>query len=860
MVKFKKFLSKKEEENQKNKEYIYIDYKSLKCLINQIYVKLRIEKWQFFKLFKQNHEKTQQCSLLGIISKYFPKQLSNTEYNSKIENLKSFARDVLVNEFFSLLNKEINKVYKFYSFYEKVISEKLNHLFLNEKKKNDVDAYTAIIDDYEKLNIICLQIKLFQECLITNFEAIRKICKKFDKKLRLFFNDNSLSIFYLKALTEYHNSDINYLLKMQIIEQALIILQNRTSVLLHRKKMLQKQPKKNKISRNKKNANYSEEYYLNTEESLKKTIDEYNKRLIEIINDMIHNEKYLITNINTGIYFEYDNEEKNDTSIYDYTTLNEYNEDGEYTTEQVNSLNFKENSLSLTRMFINPDEYENMLNLFFYFLNAKSVQNIFIIIINSLLNSVFSVIFHVKILQLNNIDENLINAGILFFIFILGEFISGRLFSILNTYKTWLIFFNTIFSVFIFMANFNILKEKININEERKMIYNLFLIIFSFFIGMGSSIKPVKKCLMSCLPKNNLLRFSRNFILFHKVFFYFTVLILYILHRFFKIEINKNMSVGIIVIYCIMSLLVLVLFSDFNSKDFLKYKPKFFKEFNQIKFFDSSGVILEKLADDLAFSDRNDDLIDRTSIVIEKLKEDEKKMLAIANKEFDELNAKANFNVSNIVLEKTNYLLLRLVDTSKKWRVAFLLIFVYFSSLFKQYLIYFMLQNLFMVEDNFSALNLISFVFAPLIGKIIQNMLHKLNNIELIFKLYCIGNFTMLVLKLFNLVPIIVYILLYLPFNHVMGNKLNKFFAINYLNEKTFFKINLNSLANLIFYLGKISGCVIFILECLDNIIVRTTIIFLGLAVYSTFIFFENFIRLSKIVMLGRVWSKKMIQ
>ena len=859
MVKFKKFLSKKEEENQKNKEYIYIDYKSLKCLINKIYVKFRIEKWQFFKLFKQNHEKNQKWSSFEKISKYFPKKLSNSEYNLKIENLKAFARNEPVNEFFSLLNKEINKVYKFYSSYEKIISEKLNHLFLNEKKKDEADSYTAIIDDSEKLNIICLQIKLFQECLITNFEAIRKICKKFDKKLRLFFNDNSFSIFYLKAITEYHNSDINYLLKMQIIEQALIIIQNRISVLFHRKKMLQKGPKKNKLSLNKSNLNYSEEYYLNTEESLKKQIDEYNKRLIEMINDMVHNEKYLITNINTGIYFEYDNEEKNETSIYDYLSLNEYNEDGEYTTEQVNSLNIKENSLSLTRMFINPEEYENMLNLFFYFLNDKNILNIYIIILNSLLNSGFSVIFHVGIIQFHNILGDLINIGILYCIFILGEFISGKLFPFLETYKTWLIFFNTIFSVFIFMNSFIIDWEIANINEKRKMIYTLFLVIFSFLIGMGNSNKPVKKCLMSCLPKNNLFRISRNFILIRKITFYFMVLILYILNYYLKNEIRKKMSICIIVIYSIMSLLVLVLFTDIDSKSFLKYKSNFYREFNQLKFFDSSGVVFEKIAEDLSFSDRNDDLIDRTSLVIEKLKEDEKKMLDIANKEFDELNARGNFNVSNIVQEKTNFLLLRLADSSKKYRVVFLLIFVYFSCLLKQYLIYFMLKNLFMSED-YSTKNLIPFIFAFLIGNIIQNMLHKLNNIELIFKLYCIGNFAMIVIKLFNFVPLIVYILLYVPFNHVMGNKLNKFFAINYLNEKTFFKIKLNSLANFIFYLGKISGCGIFVLECFGNITIRTIIIVLGLVTYSTFIFFENFIRLSKIVMLGRALSKKMIQ
>jgi len=92
--------------------------------------------------------------------------------------------------------------------------------------------------------------KLLFECLILNFEAIRKICKKFDKKLQNFLNKNPFCVFYLEALIDYHNSDLSYLLKMQILEQGLILIQNRVAYLIDRKKNLLKDPQKKNIVTN----------------------------------------------------------------------------------------------------------------------------------------------------------------------------------------------------------------------------------------------------------------------------------------------------------------------------------------------------------------------------------------------------------------------------------------------------------------------------------------------------------------------------------------------------------------------------------------------------------------------------------
>ena len=109
------------------------------------------------------------------------KRLNDGEYSSKINDLLDFTKNALVKDFFIELNKEINSLYKFYSREEISISNELNQLFLNKKFDNNNDSLTTIDDDAQKLYLISLKIKLLYECLILNFEAIRKICIKFDK-------------------------------------------------------------------------------------------------------------------------------------------------------------------------------------------------------------------------------------------------------------------------------------------------------------------------------------------------------------------------------------------------------------------------------------------------------------------------------------------------------------------------------------------------------------------------------------------------------------------------------------------------------------------------------------------------------
>ena len=367
MVKFKKLLDQKTTEN--NSKYTYINYKNLKRIINETYIKLRITKG---KIININPNKTIFSNFLSFFT---IKRLNDGEFSSKISDLRDFSKNPLIKDFFLELNKEINSLYKFYSREEISISNDLNQLYVN--KKFDMENLTTLDDDSQKLYLLALKIKLLYECLILNFEAIRKICKKFDKKLKTFLNNNSFCIYYIKALNDYHNSDLFYLLKMQIIEQGLILMQNKIGFINHRKNIVLNDPKKRNILANIKDIGEL------TEDDLKNEINDHLNKTTDIIEEMITNEKYTITNINIGLIMQYDGD------VHDTSEQNNYRE-GErlsfkdeyaidYDNEHINILIKKEESLSITRMFINKDVYQNIINIFFYFLNDLNYRNIVLI-------------------------------------------------------------------------------------------------------------------------------------------------------------------------------------------------------------------------------------------------------------------------------------------------------------------------------------------------------------------------------------------------------------------------------------------------------------------------------------------------
>ena len=861
MVKFKKLLEEKTTEN--NSKYTYINYKNLKRIINEIYINMRITKNSVISI---NPNKA-LCS--NFLSFFTIKRLNDGEYSSKISDLQDFInKNNLIKNFFVELNKEINSLYKFYSREEISISNELNQLFINKKFDINMESLTTIDDDSQKLYLIALKMKLLYECLILNFEAIRKICKKFDKKLKAFLNNNSFCIYYLKALIDYHNSDLAYLLKMQIIEQGLILIQNRIGYITYRKNNLLKDPKnKNKLS----NVEYNGEL---TAEDLIKEIDDNLEKSNDIIEGMISNEKYTITNINIGLILKYDGETKNVNDINYKDADNgerlsvfkdEYAID--YDNEHINALLKKEESLSIERMFVNKDVYQNIIYIFFYYLNDLNYRNIVLLFFHLFFDYLLLGVSFIQIIfvLLFTEDKQIKYYGLFIGIIYLSQLLSNKLLSnpkLSNIkFKFW-IFISTMIIILSQISYLHLVKfiEEKSLNSLYFLVWS---VLFSILNGVSTATRLSNKYLLRCIPKNTLLMMSKNLTLFRGVFFYCGIVLFYLFNKYF--------CFSIIFIFALMAILFLFLFTEKNAENFYKYKKNFNELLEKIRIFSTSGTIIER-SHSINYND--DLLLDgppvRESVLLEDLKEEQKIQLEIANREFNELNEKSNFNVSNIVPEKTKLVLKDLASKTKKVRIIFLFAFQFLSVFYKQAVFIITVinyinnakikndinnnnvQNIYLFKINIY--DILVIISSPL-GYLLYKAFNRYNDIHSVFRFYFIINSALLFIFTFqyNSNYLLLFFMIFTIFNYVMDNKINYFFAVNYKNEKAFLGFKVNQLVNLAYYLGKIIGSASF------YFLINKEFYFLacGTFIYFAASFYDRLIKLNKIIILGRAFTKE---
>ena len=852
MVKFKKLLAEKTTEN--NSKYTYINYKKLKGIINETYIKLRITKG---KIININPDKTLFSKFLSFFT---IKRLSEGEYSSKINDIKEFTKSPLVKDFFIELNKEINSLYKFYSREEISLSNELNQLFLNKRLDVSSENLTTIDDDSQKLYMLALRLKLLYECLILNFEAIRKICKKFDKKLATFLNNNSFCIYYIKALIDYHNSDLSYLLKMQIIEQGLILIQNKVRYIKQKKHSLIKDPqKKNKLS----NMEYGGEL---TEEDLINEIDSHLEKTNDIVEGMLSNEKYSTSNINLGLIFKYDdNKDVNNNNYKDGERLSIRNEYAiDYDNEHINAFLKKEESLSIARMFVNKDVYQRIINIFFYYLNDLNYQNIVLLFFHLFFDymiigvSYIQIIFVLFFTEQKEIKFYGIFTALIFF----SQLLTSR---ILSISKVSLIKFNywiTISSILVILLQLSYLylikcieeKELSNISSW------IWSVLYSLMVGSCTSTKLSNKYLISCIPKNTLLLMYKNLSLFRGIFLYSGILLFYLFNKYF--------CYIIIFLFSLISILFLALFTEKNSENFYKYKTNFNELSEKIKIFNNNGEIIEKSQ---LFNYNNDDIINndvevRESVLLEDLKEEQKIQLEKANKEFNELNQKSNFNVSNLVPEKTKLIIKSLTDATKSKRTKFIFSFQFLSTFYKHIVLLISIINYIKKVNlntdnertnlfNIRTYDVIVVISLPL-GYLLYKSFNRYNDIHSIFRFYFIINCVLLFIFSFQYDSnyILLNCVIFTSFNYVMDSKINLFFAVNYRNETSFFKMKTNSLVNLAYYLGKIASSICFYFFIDNEFYVLSS----GTLIYFIASFYDKYISLSTIIILGRAYSKEL--
>lgn len=339
---------------------------------------------------------------------------------------------------------------------------------------------------------------------------------------------------------------------------------------------------------------------------------------------------------------------------------------------------------------------------------------------------------------------------------------------------------------------------------------------------------------------------------------------------------NFYISYFIIILSFIMIFLTLKFFTEKNSDKFYKYKTNFNELSEKLQIFNNSGVIIDKTSsisynDDYASFEKE---MIRESVMIEELQADQKLQLEKANQEFNELNQRSNFNVSNVVPDKTKFILKNLSDKTKKIRFIFLFLFQFLSVLYRQALIIFTLvnyikqgyanrnkkediENIYLFKISIS--NLLIVISLSLIIEYLLYRAYKAfnryNDIHSVFRFYFYINSVILFIYsfLYDSYYLLLFFVLFISFNYVMDNKINHFFSVNYKNEQALFKCKVNELVNLAYYSGKICGSIVLF------IFFEKEFYFLifGAFIYFCASFYERFINLSKIIILGRSYSKE---
>ena len=195
----------------------YINYKILKQKIKAIKEKINIRKRSGTLI--NNKLNVQKISLMPI--------RNITTASLLLDDLSilyqgQFGPDL--KEFIDLLDNELNKCYSFFILTEKELFKKVNaHLYTqtNYINYNLYEIYTEM----NKLNVTVYFIKCLNNFIHDNMNAIKKILKKFDKKLSEYCGKIETK-YILHQLTITENNKLEYILEYKTIDEALTICES----------------------------------------------------------------------------------------------------------------------------------------------------------------------------------------------------------------------------------------------------------------------------------------------------------------------------------------------------------------------------------------------------------------------------------------------------------------------------------------------------------------------------------------------------------------------------------------------------------------------------------------------------------
>jgi len=140
---------------------------------------------------------------------------------SLLSELETWSRQFEEN-----LDKDIKKVYIFFSNKERALYKSINEALHLKEKYADLDL-GLFLNEFKKLKEISeLSLKL-SHFIYYNLKAVIKILKKFDKKVITPKNkDYQIKMTYIQNKIQEQNSDILYLMKFKLIDEVNVILEN----------------------------------------------------------------------------------------------------------------------------------------------------------------------------------------------------------------------------------------------------------------------------------------------------------------------------------------------------------------------------------------------------------------------------------------------------------------------------------------------------------------------------------------------------------------------------------------------------------------------------------------------------------
>ena len=129
-------------------------------------------------------------------------------------------------EFAKSLDKDIKKVYIFFSNKERTLYKEINsslHLKRDDERW-DLYGYINVFKQLKEISELSLDMSNF---VYYNLKAVIKILKKYDKKVITPKNKiYQIRISYIQAKIEEQNSDILYLIKFKMIDEVNLLLEN----------------------------------------------------------------------------------------------------------------------------------------------------------------------------------------------------------------------------------------------------------------------------------------------------------------------------------------------------------------------------------------------------------------------------------------------------------------------------------------------------------------------------------------------------------------------------------------------------------------------------------------------------------